>query len=389
MCCRRIRARRRRAASGDRQLHGGVRAGALLTYRVIAGADHGLSEKPWQQAYTSLLVNWATEMVLGAREDGEAPAAHTQLRPLPRRGPPRRLDAADTSLLRRWSERLAVQKVAWSCVRPDRHRLHVRRDRGDAASGPALGDPVLLGDPVPARRDFRCLPGLRWDRQRRAARLDVARSTDGGAWTPEVGLLPLPSQGLCCTPWWGPGCSPGQRARRGAARRTGGSHHSAPGFCMGLPFPLVLARLRWPLPRCAVGLGREWLRLGRRRGVRGPPRHELRVPELDGARRARLYAGRIRAARCSPARRRGAPAEPSPMMATARLGFAADAAPLDGHRKRPDTAERLEGGTPKRQDSGASRDTDCSILRVGIGSGRPWTKTSSTCLCASSSSWSA
>ena len=60
-----------------------------LTYRVIAGADHGLSEEPWQQAYTSLLVNWATEMVLGARESGAAPAAHTQLRPSPRRGPPR------------------------------------------------------------------------------------------------------------------------------------------------------------------------------------------------------------------------------------------------------------------------------------------------------------
>jgi hypothetical protein len=38
-----------------------------LTHRVIAGADHALSEDPWQQAYTSLLVNWATEMVLGAR----------------------------------------------------------------------------------------------------------------------------------------------------------------------------------------------------------------------------------------------------------------------------------------------------------------------------------
>jgi pimeloyl-ACP methyl ester carboxylesterase len=38
-----------------------------LTYRVIEGADHGLSEDVWQQAYTSLLVNWATEMVLGAR----------------------------------------------------------------------------------------------------------------------------------------------------------------------------------------------------------------------------------------------------------------------------------------------------------------------------------
>jgi hypothetical protein len=60
-----------------------------LTYRVIAGADHGLSEEPWQQAYTSLLVNWTTEMVLGAREGGAAPGAHMRLRPSPRRGPPR------------------------------------------------------------------------------------------------------------------------------------------------------------------------------------------------------------------------------------------------------------------------------------------------------------
>src|SRR3954463_6675532 len=44
-----------------------------LTYRVIEGADHGLSEEPWQQAYTTLLVNWATEMVLGAREGGAGP----------------------------------------------------------------------------------------------------------------------------------------------------------------------------------------------------------------------------------------------------------------------------------------------------------------------------
>ena len=38
-----------------------------LTYRMISGADHGLSEKPWQQTYTSLLVHWMSEMVLGAR----------------------------------------------------------------------------------------------------------------------------------------------------------------------------------------------------------------------------------------------------------------------------------------------------------------------------------
>jgi pimeloyl-ACP methyl ester carboxylesterase len=38
-----------------------------LTYRVIAGADHGLSHAPAQRAYTGILVNWLTEMVFGAR----------------------------------------------------------------------------------------------------------------------------------------------------------------------------------------------------------------------------------------------------------------------------------------------------------------------------------
>jgi dienelactone hydrolase len=41
-----------------------------LTYRVIQGADHGLSDERWQRAYTSLLVNWLTEMVFGARQGG-------------------------------------------------------------------------------------------------------------------------------------------------------------------------------------------------------------------------------------------------------------------------------------------------------------------------------
>ena len=49
-----------------------------LTYRVIPG-DHGLSEVPAQQAYTALLVNWLTEMVLGAREGGLAAGVHTRL----------------------------------------------------------------------------------------------------------------------------------------------------------------------------------------------------------------------------------------------------------------------------------------------------------------------
>jgi uncharacterized protein len=38
-----------------------------LTYRVIEHADHGLSDPRWQQAYTSLLVNWLGEMLSGAR----------------------------------------------------------------------------------------------------------------------------------------------------------------------------------------------------------------------------------------------------------------------------------------------------------------------------------
>jgi dienelactone hydrolase len=48
-----------------------------LTYRMISEADHGLSEKPWQQTYTSLLVNWMSEMVLGARAGKTGTAALT------------------------------------------------------------------------------------------------------------------------------------------------------------------------------------------------------------------------------------------------------------------------------------------------------------------------
>jgi len=42
-------------------------------HRVIEGADHGLCEELWWQAFMRLMVNWATEMVLGARERAEAP----------------------------------------------------------------------------------------------------------------------------------------------------------------------------------------------------------------------------------------------------------------------------------------------------------------------------
>jgi pimeloyl-ACP methyl ester carboxylesterase len=41
-----------------------------LTYRVIEGADHGLSQEPAQRAYTALVVSWLTEMVFGARQGG-------------------------------------------------------------------------------------------------------------------------------------------------------------------------------------------------------------------------------------------------------------------------------------------------------------------------------
>ena len=50
-----------------------------VTYRVIAGADHALTEKSWQQNYTALLVHWFTEMVLDARAGRTGPAAETPL----------------------------------------------------------------------------------------------------------------------------------------------------------------------------------------------------------------------------------------------------------------------------------------------------------------------
>lgn len=47
-----------------------------LTSRVIEGADHALSAEAFQRDYVSLLVNWATEMVLGARR--REPASQEQ-----------------------------------------------------------------------------------------------------------------------------------------------------------------------------------------------------------------------------------------------------------------------------------------------------------------------
>ncbi|RCL60875.1 MAG: alpha/beta fold hydrolase [Pseudomonas sp.] len=45
-----------------------------LTHRIIEGADHALSNERCQEAYTSILVNWATEMVIGARLDEKSAA---------------------------------------------------------------------------------------------------------------------------------------------------------------------------------------------------------------------------------------------------------------------------------------------------------------------------
>ncbi|MGY6122526.1 alpha/beta hydrolase family protein (plasmid) [Paraburkholderia strydomiana] len=47
-----------------------------LTYRIIAGADHGLSDDASQRAYTSLLMNWLTEMVAGERAGDRGGAPH-------------------------------------------------------------------------------------------------------------------------------------------------------------------------------------------------------------------------------------------------------------------------------------------------------------------------
>lgn len=40
-----------------------------LTYRMIDGADHGLTDPECRRAYTTILVNWITEMIAGRRSD--------------------------------------------------------------------------------------------------------------------------------------------------------------------------------------------------------------------------------------------------------------------------------------------------------------------------------
>jgi pimeloyl-ACP methyl ester carboxylesterase len=62
-----------------------------LTYRVIHGADHGLSDSRWQAAYTSLLVGWLKEMLVGARGHWEPDG---DPRPAPRRAAAQNADDA-------------------------------------------------------------------------------------------------------------------------------------------------------------------------------------------------------------------------------------------------------------------------------------------------------
>lgn len=48
-----------------------------LTYRVMRGADHGLTDPACQRAYTQLLINWLDEMVFGDRGDHVPPPPRT------------------------------------------------------------------------------------------------------------------------------------------------------------------------------------------------------------------------------------------------------------------------------------------------------------------------
>jgi dienelactone hydrolase len=43
-----------------------------LTYRLISGADHGLTDESMRQAYTAMLFNWLREMVFGVQNPGAA-----------------------------------------------------------------------------------------------------------------------------------------------------------------------------------------------------------------------------------------------------------------------------------------------------------------------------
>ena len=67
-----------------------VRANSM-TYRVIKGADHGLSDEESQRSYSSLLVNWLREMVTAARA-GPVTTERAATQPAATPGPPGHVD---------------------------------------------------------------------------------------------------------------------------------------------------------------------------------------------------------------------------------------------------------------------------------------------------------
>ena len=64
-----------------------------LTYRCINAADHGLTDRRSQQAYTSLLMTWLKEMVVGSRATHGGAVQHAEAPETPE-SPPRELQGA-------------------------------------------------------------------------------------------------------------------------------------------------------------------------------------------------------------------------------------------------------------------------------------------------------
>lgn len=54
-----------------------------MTYRVIRGADHALARPEWSEAYTTMLVNWMSEMLGHAKEASPPPGKSDKAKPAP------------------------------------------------------------------------------------------------------------------------------------------------------------------------------------------------------------------------------------------------------------------------------------------------------------------
>jgi len=54
-----------------------------MTYRVIRGADHALARPEWSEAYTTMLVNWMSEMLGHAKEVSPPPGKSDKAKPAP------------------------------------------------------------------------------------------------------------------------------------------------------------------------------------------------------------------------------------------------------------------------------------------------------------------